>query len=251
MNIVSVVNIKGGVGKTNTVISLAGELAKQGHKVLIIDNDSQSNTTQILNIGEAETSLYDIYKDKKLGFHEAIYEVKENLYLIPNTILGAKLEVELATRVNREGILKAKLETIPNVFDWVIIDNSPFLGIQTQAALAMSNYYICVVDNSSSSLQGFNMLRDVVDEIIDSGINDNLKLLGILRNRFDKRSNFTKDFNKVLEGAFNEHLFKTIIPDSIKYKESSAMHQCIQDYNKQAAEVYSELYKEIVERTEV
>lgn len=248
MKIIAISNIKGGVGKTSTVLSLAGELAKQGHKTLIIDNDAQSNVTQILNIGEVDTTLYDIYKDKKTGFNEAIYEVKDNLYIIPNNIEAAKLDIELATRMNREGVLKAKLHTIPSVFEFVIIDNSPFLGVATQAALCMSTHYLCVVDNSASSLQGYNMLHGIVDEIKESAMNEELKLLGILRNRFDKRSNFTKDFNVVLEKAFGEDLFKTIIPDSIKYKEATAMHKFIQDYNKNAAEVYTDLYKEIIER---
>lgn len=250
MKIITVSNIKGGVGKTSTVINLSAEMAQQGHKVLIIDNDVQANTTDILNIGEVETTIYDVYKDKKFGFSDVIYEVNNNLYIVPNSITGAKLEMELYSRMNRESILKSKIGTIPSVFDYVIIDNSPFLGVATQNALAMSDYYICVVDNSSSALQGFNMLRDVVQELKDTGVNSDLKCLGILRNRFDKRTTFTKDFNSVLEDAFGERLLKTIVPDAVKYKEAAAMHQSIQDYNKQAAKVYEELYEEIKGRIE-
>ena len=250
MKIITVSNIKGGVGKTSTVINLSSEMAQQGHKVLIIDNDVQANTTDILNIGEVETTIYDVYKDKKIGFSDVIYEVNDNLYIVPNSITGAKLEMELYSRMNRESILKSKISTIPSVFDYVIIDNSPFLGVATQNALAMSDYYICVVDNSSSALQGFNMLRDVVQELKDTGVNSDLKCLGILRNRFDKRTTFTKDFNSVLEDAFGERLLNTIVPDGVKYKEAAAMHQSIQDYNKQAAKVYEELYKEIKGRIE-
>ncbi len=247
MKIISLANIKGGVGKTSVSISLAAELAKQGYKTLLIDNDAQSNITQILNVGEIDTTLYDIYKDRTIGFDDAIYEVKESLYLIPNTIKAAKLDLELASRMNKECVLKAKLHTIPSVMDYVIIDNSPFLGISTQAALVMSDYYICVVDNSSSSLQGYRMLAETVTEVHEAGLSK-VELLGVLRNRFDRRSNFTKDFNSVLEELFEDKLFKTIIPDSIKYKEVSAVHETIQDYDKKAASFYEELYKEVTER---
>ena len=250
MQIIAVSNIKGGVGKTQTVINLASEMAKQGNKVLIIDNDTQANTTDILNIGEVESTIYDVYKDKNTGLSDVIYEVSDNLYIIPNNIENSKLEMELYPRMNRESILKSKKDTIPNVFDYVIIDCSPFLGITTINAMAMSDYYICVVDNSSCALTGFNMLRDVVNELKDTGVNSDLKLLGVLRSRFDRRSNFTKQFTEVLEEVLAERLFNTIIPDSVKYKEAAAVHQCIQDYHKQSAKVYTELYEEIKERIE-
>ena len=210
----------------------------------------QANTTDILNIGKVETTIYDVYKDKKLGFSDVIYEINDNLYIVPNSITGAKLEMELYSCMNRESILKSKIDTIPSVCEYVIIDNSPFLVVATQNALAMSDYYICVVDNSSSVLQGFNMLRDVVQELNDTGVNSDLKCLGILRNRFDKRTTFTKDFNSVLEDVFGEELLNAIVLDSVKYKEAAAMHQSIQDYNKQSAKVYEELYKEIKGRIE-
>lgn len=250
MKIISVVNIKGGVGKTATVINLAAEIAQQGNRVLIIDNDTQANTTDILNVGDVDSTVYDVYKDKKVGFDDVIYEVRDNLYIVPNDISGAKLEMELYPRMNRESILRSKRETIPNVFDYVIIDCSPFLGISTINALAMSDYYICVVDNSSSALKGFNLLRDTVQELQDAGVNSDIQLLGILRNRFDRRTIFTKDFNSVLEEVFAEKLFTTTIPDSVKFKEAAAMNQSIQEYHKQTSKVYSELYNEVIERIE-
>ena len=135
MKIVSITNIKVGVGKTLTTINLAGQLAKEGKKVLIIDNDPQSNVTQILNIKEADMTLYDVYADKKVGFGDCIYEVEENLYVVPNRIGSAKLEMDLASRMNRESILKNKLQTLPGVFDYFFVDISTFLGMLTQTYL--------------------------------------------------------------------------------------------------------------------
>ncbi len=250
MKIITIGNIKGGVGKTTTVLNVASELARQGYKTLIIDGDSQSDTTNILDIGEFDTGLYEVYKDKHTGFDDAIYEVKENLYIVPNNIRSNKLEMELATRMNRESILKAKLETMPDLFDFCIVDTSPFLGLTTQNCLAIADYYICVLDNSSSALSGFSLMREVVQELKDVGINKDLKLLGVLRNRFDKRTNYSKSFNSVLEEAIPEHLFKVIIPDAVKYKEAAAMHQAIQGYSMPHAKVYTDLVDEIKERIE-
>lgn len=251
MKIISVANIKGGVGKTLSTINLAGQLAKQGYKTLIIDNDPQSNVSQILNIEDPEITLYDVYNDKKIGFDDCIYEVSENLYVVPNKIRSSKLEINLATKMNRESIFKMKRNTIPQVFSYVIIDNSPFLGILTQNALVISDYLLAVVDNSVSSLQGLNMLHEVQEEIEEAGLNENLKLLGILRSRWDKNTRFTKDFNQVLETNFKDDVFNTIIYNSIKYKEASALHKTIQDYDKKHAEPYKELVKEIEKRLDI
>lgn len=248
MKIITIGNIKGGVGKTTTVLNLAAEFAKQGYKTLVIDGDSQADTTNIVDLGEFDTVLYDVYKDKKTGFDDAIYEVREKLYIVPNNIRANKLEMELATRMNRESILKSKRDTIPDLFDIVLVDTSPFLGITTQNCLALADYYLCVVDNSSSALNGFSLMREVVQELKDTGINTNLKLLGILRNRFDRRTSFSKQFNEVLEDAVPEHLFNTIVYDSIKYKEASALHETIQTYSVKHSKVYAELIEEIKER---
>ena len=133
--------------------------------------------------------------------------------------------MDLASRMNRESILKNKLQTLPGVFDYVFVDNSPFLGILTQNSLVISDYYLAVVDNSSSSLQGLNMLNQVVEDIRDNGLNEKLDLVGILRSRFDKSTRFTKDFNTVLESKFSKEVFGTIIYNSVKYKEAAAMHK--------------------------
>lgn len=250
MKIITVSNIKGGVGKTTTVINLAAELALKGYKTLIIDNDVQSNATEILNVGEVDSTIYDVYKDKKIGFDDVIYEVSNNLYIIPNSIHSAKLEMELYPKMNRESIFKFKKDSIPSIFDFVIIDNSPFLGVATQNALAVSDYYICVVDNSISALQGVKLLQDTVEELKETGVNSDIQLLGVLRNRFDKRTRFTTQLNEVLEEAFGKSIFDTIIFDSVKFKEAATMHQSLQQYNKKSASVYEDLYKEIIQRME-
>lgn len=248
MKKISVVNIKGGVGKTQTTINLAGELAKQGHKTLVIDGDSQCNTTQILNATDAEATLYDVYTDRRVGFNECIYEIQENLYLVPNSKESKKLENELNIKKDGDRVLKDKMDTLPDIFDFIIIDNPPLNGVLAKNSLIMSDYYLAVMDNSASSIQGLNDLKNLIKEIKEDGWNEDVKCLGILRNRFDKVSRFTKSFNEVLEENFSEDLLQTIVYNSVKYKEAVALHQTIQDYNKKAAKPYENLVKEIEKR---
>ena len=121
MKIISIANVKGGTGKTNTTIGLAKELSKN-YKVLVIDNDPQSNITSILlnDIKEFDTTLYDVYLQKNVGFNNCIYEFEENFYIVPNCLSSMTLDLELGFKGNRENILLNKLHTIPNIFDFAL-----------------------------------------------------------------------------------------------------------------------------------
>lgn len=246
-DIISIVNVKGGVGKTTTTINLAGQFAEHQHKVLLIDNDSQSNLSQILN-AESEYNLYDLYSNPKVGFEDCIVQHSELIDVIPNTIGSAALENELHNKMTRETILKNKFEKFKSNYDVIIIDNSPFLGICTTNAMCMSNYYIEVIDNSTSALQGLNLVSNLVQNIKEDRVNTDIKLLGILRNNFDKKTIFSKQINEVIDEEFEKDIFKTIIYNSVKYKEAATYNKTIQEYNKKQAEPYKNLYYEVIKR---
>ncbi len=245
--IITLLNVKGGVGKTTSTINLAGAMSKLKRKVLILDNDSQSNITQILNIN-SQYNMYDLYTNPKVTFNDCISIYNEYIYVISNTIDSAILENELYNKRNRESILKNKFAQFDNDFDYILIDNSPFLGITVQNSLVMSNYYIEIIDNSTSALQGLNMVDKVVNNLKENGLIDDLKLLGILRNRFKKRTLFNKQFNEVLQEELKAKLFDTIIYDSVKYKESVALHKTIQEYNMTYGKPFNDLYYELLYR---
>jgi chromosome partitioning protein len=245
MNIISLFTVKGGVGKTTTCVNLAGEMSRRGYKTLIIDNDPQSNATQILNIKSIKYDAYDLYDNKNVTFSDCIYQYNKNLFIIPNNIESSELEIDLHTRLNRENILKNKLDGLSS-FDFVLIDNSPFISIMLQNSLVCSNYCLTVIDNSSTSLKALNLVAKTINKIKENRLNVNLELLGILRNRFDNRTVFTKQFNEVAVEKLSDSLLKTIIPDSVKYKECSAMNMLMCDYNKEYNKPYENVLNEIL-----
>jgi len=247
--VISIINVKGGVGKTTTAINLAGAISKQNHKVLLIDNDTQSNLTRWSGgaaAAAAAYNLYDLYSNSKVKFTDCIVNYSENIDVVPNTIDSALLESELYNKRFRESILKSKFMDFDQDYDYVIIDNSPFLGVCTTNALAMSDYFISVIDNSVFALDGLNFVQKLVTGIVEHDTNSNLKLLGILRNNYDKKTLFSKQMNNVIEGTFEADLFDTIVYNSVKYKEAVADNKTIQDYSPKHGEPYKRLYYELI-----
>ncbi len=250
-NVISFINVKGGVGKSMSCVNVAGQMAQQGHKVLLLDNDSQGNLSQILNVSN-EYSMYDLYSNSKVRVEDCIVKYNDNIDIIPNSIESAILERQLHNKMTRESILLNKFSNFnKSKYDFILIDNSPFLGLMTTNAMAMSNYYIEVIDNSPSALQGLSMVNILVEDMVDNALNTKIKLLGILRNRFERRTVFGRQFKEVCEEELNEKLFETIIYDSIRYKEASAMGQTIQEYDKKHSKPYEILYNEIRNRINI
>jgi len=245
--VISFVNCKGGTGKTTSCVNLVGQIEKQGHRVLLIDNDAQGNASKIMDV-KSPYNLFDLYSIPSINFEDCIVKYNDKIDVITNDVKSFTLESELHNKRTRETILKTKFAKFPNKknYDFIIIDNSPFIGIATTNALTMSDYYISVIDKGTSALQNLHIIDNLVADIIDLGENDDLKLLGILRNNFDKKTIFTRQMNEVIEDSFKKDLFNTIIYNSIKYVEAITLNKTIQEYNSKWADPYKYLYYEII-----
>lgn len=245
--IISIVNNKGGVAKTTTVLNLSSALSKLGKKVLMIDLDPQASLTVYtgLNPIELEETIYNVLTDK-INIKTAIYKTSDlDIDIIPSTIELSAAEVEIISRIGREHILKNKLSEIKELYDYIIIDNSPSLGILTVNSMMASDYVIAPVDATYLSLKGLDILTSTIDEV--KNLNSNLELMGVLITMFDSR---TSHHNEVLELLKDRYpVFKPIIKRTIKFPDSCLASKSIIDYAGREFEgsiSYIELAKEVI-----
>jgi len=184
--------------------------------------------------------MYDLLSISSVEIEDCIVKYADNLDVITNTSEIFVLEGKLRRKRNYETILKIKFDKYnnKNEYDYIIIDNSSSISSACVInAMEISNYYILITNESIS--KGFNTAIDLFSE---------KKLLGILRNNFDIRTNFSEKVSQVLEEYFQKNLFETIIGTHIKYLEAEAQNKTIQNYDSKLAEPYNLLYDEITER---
>lgn len=255
--IISLVNQKGGVGKTTTSINLSASLAVLDKKVLLIDLDPQGNTTTGVGInkGDIEKSIYDVLIEK-CKIEEAMIKTKyKNLYVLPATINLAGLDIELIEKSKNEpGFskgeqLKHYLEPIKNNFDYVIIDCPPSLGIITTNALTASNSVIIPVQCEFFALEGIMQLLNTI-MLAQKSLNPELDIEGVLLTMLDSRTNLGFEVVEDIRKFFKERVYNTIIPRLIRLTEAPSHGEPIIAYDPKSrgSEAYLNLAKEVIER---
>lgn len=255
--IISVVNQKGGVGKTTTAVNVGAGLANLGKKVLLIDMDPQANLTYHLinkNIYQlpADETIYEILKENKSKKIDDILIEKNNVDIVPSSIILGKLQRELLNRFGRERILAKSISKVKKKYDYILIDCPPNLGILTINSLAASDEIIIPVQAEPFALQGLQSLIETI-ELIKEDINNKLSILGLVLTEYDVRRKITEEIEDTLVNHFGDKVFKTPIRINVAIPEASSHGKSVIEYAKSShgADDYMKLSREIVNKGKI
>ena len=223
---ISVINQKGGVGKTTTVINLAAGLSMKGKKVLVIDLDPQGNATTGLGLSNndsSEQTIYNVLNGKK-NISDVIQKTKiENLDLVTSNVDLSGLEVETAGDSRRAFILKEQLVAYLNdsraLYDYVLIDCPPSLSLLTIMALVASNSLVVPLQTEFFALEGLTQLMKTIERV-KSNLNPDLTIKGILLTMYDKRNKLSSEVEKEARGYFKQKVYKTVVPRNVRLSEA-------------------------------
>ena len=232
LKILSIVNQKGGVGKTTTSINLAACLHKMKRKVLLIDLDPQSNATRGSGVDSAtlQSSVNDVLLGRSSIDEAIVSSVHDGYDLLPATPSLTESEVSLVSKNNREFILKNTLEDISSNYDYILMDCPPSLNILTVNSLVSATGVLIPVQCEFYALQGLSELVNTINQI-QSSSNESLKIEGILRTMFDSRNNLSNDVSDQLTEYFPNELYKTKIPRNIRVAEAPSHGKSILQYD--------------------
>lgn len=249
--VVAVINQKGGVGKSTTVINLSACLGEGKKKVLVIDFDPQGNSTSGFGI-EKEDLEHDIYD---VILHD--YPIEDcvletgcpNVYIVPATIQLATAEIELVTAMARESVLKEVVNKVKDEFDYVFIDCPPSLGLLTINALIAANSLLIPIQCEYYALEGVAKLLESM-QMVQKRMNPELEIFGVVMTMYDSRTTLSNQVVEEVRQYFGKKMFKTVIPRNVKIAEAPSHGLPVNRYARvsKGALAYSRLAKEVVLR---
>ncbi len=250
--VISIVNQKGGVGKTTTAVNLSAFLAKKRKKVLIIDLDPQGNATSGYGFdkGQLENTVYDLLVNEEDINNVISATSVKNVDMCPTNINLAGAEVELVSAISRETILKRAIEPVLDKYDYIIIDCPPALGLLTINALAACEGVIVPIQGEYYALEGLTQLMDTIN-MIKKKLNPKIGILGVVITMHDRRTQLTKQVVEEVQKYFGDKVFKTFIPRNVRLAEAPSYGQTIEEYDPKSkgSLAYQALAYEVLKRT--
>lgn len=249
---IAIANQKGGVGKTTTVVNLAACMAEKGVKVLLIDMDAQGNATTGCGIRkkDLQKSSYDLLTDENVKLSDLVIKTPyHNLWIVPSTMDLAGAELELAEAQGRAKRLENALKTAEteNLFDFILIDCPPSLGLVTINALTAADTVLIPIQCEFFALEGLSQLTNTVKQV-KKVYNPQLDIEGVLITMFDGRLNLTMQVLAEVKKYFASKTFKTVIPRNVRISEAPSQGKPINYYDRgsKGAKAYAELAEEIL-----
>jgi len=250
--IVSLVNQKGGVGKTTTAINLGASLAACERKVLVVDLDPQANATSGVGIGKnEEKSMYNVLTEG-MKIREVIRETElPTLFIAPSSVDLVGAELELSDAIGREFHLRRALQEINGEYDYVLLDSPPSLGLLTINGLTAANSVLVPMQCEYFALEGISQLVNTVERVRDL-LNPGLDIEGIVLTMYDDRMNLSKQVAEEVRTHFVGKVYDTIIPRNVRLGEAPSFGKPIilYDIRSRGSEAYISLAKEFIQRAE-
>ncbi|HKK87899.1 MAG TPA: ParA family protein [Saprospiraceae bacterium] len=246
--IISLLNHKGGVGKTTSAINLGAGLAELGKRVLLVDLDPQANLTVSLGIPNNGATIYEAVRGES---DPEPVEIKKNLDVIISTLDLSGAEMELINEAGREYILKEIFDPLAEEYDYILIDCPPSLGLLTLNALTCSDHVVIPLQTEFLALQGLAKIKQIIDKV-KFRLNKKLDIGGVICTMYDSRKVLNRDVVKTIRKYFGEKVFDTLIRDNVSLAEAPAQRQDIFIYapKSSGAEDYLALSAELIERVE-
>lgn len=244
MKTISIMNHKGGTGKTTSSINIGAGLAKKGLKVLLLDIDSQANLTEGLGIADPEESVYDsIRKNKKLP----VLNIADNLDLVPSSIELLGAEMEIVSKIGREQILNKLLKPLKQNYDYILIDCPPSVGLLTVNAMVASDTILLPLQGEYFAYKGVDRLLGIVQEVREN-LNERLDIGGVFITQINTQRILTKTIVDKLTEDLKDKVFDSKIRINVALAEAQLQGQSIFEYAPESngAKDYEQLVEEII-----